>query len=329
MKKDYIYINYKLVFKENGFELLSIKDIQPLYLYPLTLKDYTNNLKSQKPIMLNIINIDKEIDYLELFSNTFFDNLMGIEILIESEANYDVFENIINIFFEKKVKIILNIKKITSCSCTFLKKVSPKICYFKLFFDYKKYEEFLKKVKIIMNNKIEDSLVLIKSYLNLNNVDLYEKYLTDFNIIGVDIFHLSKKLLEGGEKNKNVPKKYIDKIENLKSNKEIVKNIKFIVVKDITTLFYPKFEIDERNSRCCYACKLKPYLYGKYLIPCKVDKVINNIQKWGLDNLDEINKFDNYGIECDDCASLYENDILDFINKKKLSNNVEITLERK
>ena len=84
-------------------------------------------------------------------------------------------------------------------------------------------------------------------------------------------------------------------------------------VKDISTLYYPRFELDERNSRKCYACIMKPYLYKDKFLPCRVNKVVTDIEGWYIANLDNNineNNILKYGVTCDDCASIFENDIL-------------------
>ena len=95
-------------------------------------------------------------------------------------------------------------------------------------------------------------------------------------------------------------------------------NTKFISVRDLLTLYYPRFELDERNKRRCYACLMKPYIDGKYIIPCKVNEILNNKDKYGIN----INKLEEYrskvsdiGSGCSDCASIFENDTLGMVNE--------------
>lgn len=89
-------------------------------------------------------------------------------------------------------------------------------------------------------------------------------------------------------------------------------------VKDISTLFYPRFELDERNSRRCYACMMKPYLYKSYILPCKVKKVMDKLDGWNVEIINGDNNeniISQCGLSCDDCASIFENDILYEIEK--------------
>ena len=71
------------------------------------------------------------------------------------------------------------------------------------------------------------------------------------------------------------------------------------------------------------------------VIPCKVDKVLNNLEKWKCSDFDGKTNtavFRMVGKECDDCASLFENDILTEINKvltKHPTAKLKIISERK
>ena len=73
---------------------------------------------------------------------------------------------------------------------------------------------------------------------------------------------------------------------------------------------------------------MKPYIDGKYLIPCKVNKIINNEDKYGT-SLESIYKYKdkikNIGDACSDCASIFENDSLGSISE--LSNGGSIEME--
>lgn len=99
-------------------------------------------------------------------------------------------------------------------------------------------------------------------------------------------------------------------------------NENFISVKNLTNLYYPRFELDERNSHRCYVWYIKPYIQDNYVLPCKINKVISNIQKWKVRDILSNKNMNNtlkYGKQCDDCASIFENDmiyeIIDFYEK--------------
>ena len=58
---------------------------------------------------------------------------------------------------------------------------------------------------------------------------------------------------------------------------------------------------------------MKPYLFRNMIIPCKVMKIFDEIDKWGTDytNINKYNEIvDKCGKKCDDCASIFENDLL-------------------
>lgn len=91
----------------------------------------------------------------------------------------------------------------------------------------------------------------------------------------------------------------------------------------------PRFELDDRNSRKCFACLMKPYVDGKYIIPCKVNKIISNKDKYGT-TLNDINnyqvKVNNIAISCSNCASIFENDALGTINEMSIDDVLEMEL---
>lgn len=322
MKK--INFNQKLIIRNKNNFIYQTTETQPLYLYPLTLKDYVDNLNKLLPIKLDIIKIDDDIDYNEYLSNKYFNNLLSVELNIDSKDNLDTIEKIILILATKKIKISLNIKDITKLPLSFFKTLKNKITYFKIYWNYNNYLSLLKRLDVISN---EEALILIKSYLKLEEIDNYKNYIEDFKKSNVDIFQLSKELLPIGQENIIIDDKYeiiIRKLEKEYSSAPII----FKSVKNLKELYYPRFELDERNSRKCYACRLKPYLYNKTLIPCKVIEKINNISLWGIEDFNDLANFYKCGIKCDDCASIYENDILNEINDViKDIDDIEIIIE--
>lgn len=322
MKK--INFNQKLIIRSKNNLIYQTTETQPLYLYPLTLKDYVDNLNKLLPIKLDIIKIDDDIDYNEYLSNKYFNNLLSVELSVDSKENLDTIKKIILILTEKKIKISLNVKDITKLPLSFLKTLKNKITYFKIYWNYNNYSSLLKRINVISS---KETLILIKSYLKLEEINNYKNYLEDFKKSNVDIFQLSKELLPIGKENIIIDDKYeiiIRKLEKEYSSSSFI----FKSVKNLKELYYPRFELDERNSRNCYACKLKPYLYNKTLIPCKVLEKINNISLWGIKDFSDLSNFYKCGIKCDDCASIYENDILNEINNViKDIDNIEIIIE--
>lgn len=322
---DNINLNQKLIIKNQNDIIFETKETQPIYLYPLSLKDYVDNLNKLLPIKLDIIKINNEIDYNSYFENDYFKNLLCVEININSKDDLDTIKKIISILEIKKIKISLNIKDLNKLPISFLKELKNKITYFKIYWNYKNHFSFLKRLVVVSK---ETALIHIKSYLKLEEINNYEKYIEDFKKNNVDIYQLSKELLPIGKKNKIIDDKYETIIRNLEK-KYSAPPIIFKSIKNLKELYYPRFELDERNSRNCYACRLKPYLYNDILIPCKVNKVINNINLYGIKNFNDLSNFDKCGIECDDCASIYENDILNLINNIiKDKDDFKVKIER-
>ena len=218
-------------------------------------------------------------------------------------------------------------KDMVQVPLSFFKEVTKDISYFKIYWNYINLDKFKKRLDLINKYKNETALVHIKGYLRLEEIDNYEEYIKIFNQHGVDIYQLSKELLPLDKENVIIDDKYEKKIRELedKYKDEII----FKSVKNLKELYYPRFELDERNSKNCYACKLKPYLYKDILLPCKVFKMINNIEEWGIKDLNNLIILNRCGKECDDCASIYENDILDEINIIiKENSKVKIYMER-
>ena len=63
--------NGKLIVEKNNIEIFAFENPQNLYLYPLSIIDYIDNLTFNKPIFLNIIKI-KDMNYYSLFHHTNF-----------------------------------------------------------------------------------------------------------------------------------------------------------------------------------------------------------------------------------------------------------------
>ena len=79
-----------------------------------------------------------------------------------------------------------------------------------------------------------------------------------------------------------------NEIRNLEKNNKI-----FISVKNLTTLYYPRFELDERNFHKCFVWYIKPYIDENFILPCKVNKVIKNINEWKVKDISSKINADN------------------------------------
>lgn len=322
--KDVLKLNPKFLIIKDKEVIYQKENIQTLYLYPLSLLDYVDNLTSENIISINLINIDPNEDYIKIFCSKIFQNLKSVEILIDN--NYDdkqyskVFE-LVNYFYKRNVKISLNIKNLINIPNKIFK-CFKFVSYFKIFLpnilNTDLYNLFLEKLYCIGNNISNTSLLHIKAYLNIKQVNYYEQALNDFSKCNVDIFQVSKELLPIGIDNENVDINIQKKIRNLENKYYSYDTIKFISVKDISTLYYLRFELDDRNSKKCFACKMKPYLFNKKILPCKVQMIFENLELWASD-YNNIKKYKDVvkkcGISCSDCASIFENDILYDVEK--------------
>ena len=316
---------------KNGNKKFTLDNIQTLYLYPLSIFDYISNLNNQDIIKLTFLSLDRDIDYDFLFMN-YFKKLKNVEFIIDHTylEKIDILKNLINLLYNNNIKITLTINNLLEVK-DLLKDYYEKITYFKIYMlnlinkDNDNELNFYKYLSMISNNS--SGLIHVKTYISIDEYLYYEDTLKQLKKLGVDIFQVSKELIPLNKKNINLDcsiEKHIRILEK-KYNKF---NTKFISVKDLSTLYYPRFELDERNKRKCYACLMKPYIDGKYLIPCKVNKIINNEDKYGT-SLESIYKYKdkikNIGDACSDCASIFENDSLGSISE--LSNGGSIEME--
>ena len=310
----------------NGFDLVCVvEDIQPLYLFPTSILDYVNAWKKIKenkqllPVEMFVSEINNETSFEKVNKSC----LKNVEFLLdEKNLKYSTSIKIwINSFFKDSVYTSLNIKKLCDVPDELLKDVASKVQYFKVFLPNilttDEFDLFLEKLKVISENKNKNALVHIKSYLNEQEVSCYKMATENFENLKVDIFQVSKELIPLGLNNVDVNTQTQTEIRLLEKLYDGKSGIKFLSVKDISTLYYPRFELDERNTKNCMACVLRPYVYGDKVLPCKVRNVLNNSDDWKVLNLKTGDLFDNFtkcGTSCDDCASMFENDVIQKID---------------
>lgn len=321
--KDIIKYDVKLDLICNKKIVKQIYNTQSLYLYPLTLIDYVNNINNI--INLNIINIDYDFDYVTYLDNYRFRHLLNIEILIKNdykEEQYKKINEIINFLINRKVKVSLNIENLKAFRYNLLDNYD-KCNYYKIFLSNIDIEPYVFNVLHSVNR---NALIHVKSYLNENDINEYENIINILEKYNVDIFQLSKELIPLNVENVTLEKWVEQKIRYLERKYSGNRGIKFKSVKDLTCLYYPRFELDERNSRKCFACKMRPYLSNKLLLPCKVSNVLNNLDVMSA-SLDDFQKYDKLanvcGIICSDCASIFENDILTLIEEEINTNDIQ------
>lgn len=328
--------NPKLIVYCNKNKLYELNNIQSLYLYPLTIIDYINNLTDKRIISLNIIEIDYNLDYKSIFNVSKFDKLKSVEILIKEDyGQKEILKicEIIEYFYNKNIMINLNIKNLVDIP-DLISECYRYITYFKIFlpnnFDNNLYKIFLNNLSLICNLKSKKSLIHIKTYLSQEKALLYEQMINDFAKLDIDIFQVSKELLPLNKNNEEVNKEIQKLVRNLELKYDNYNFIKFISVKNLNELYYPRFELDERNSKKCYSCYMKPYMYKDKILPCKVNKIFEKLDNWSANYL-ENNKYDEIinkcGVTCDDCASIFENDLLyDIENILECNNDIKIYL---
>lgn len=318
-----------LIVKNNNKEYI-LDNIQTLYLYPLSIFDYISNLNTQDIIKITFLSLDKTIDYKYLFINK-FKKVKNVEFIIDESYldKIDLLKEVIDILYINNIKISLTINNLLDIKDSLIDCYS-KISFFKIYMlniiNNSSESEYYKYLSNISNNN--DALILIKTYLNFNEYLYYEDVIKKLKKLSIDVFQVSKKLISLNENNINIDSSIENYIRSLEKKYNIFKT-KFISVKDLSTLYYPRFELDKHNNRKCLACLMKPYIDGKYLIPCKVNKMINNKFKYGilLNNLDYYEeKFKNYGKDCSDCASIFENDSLGNISEMLNNDNIKMEL---
>lgn len=311
--KDLLEVSPSLIVKNSDKKYI-LENIQTLYLYPLTIFDYIDNLKDKNIIKLTFLSLDREVDYKFLFTN-YYKGLKSVEFIINHSYldKMDVLKNLIDILHENNIKITLTINNLLEIM-DLLKDYYMKISYFKIYMlniiNKHIERDFYKYLTTISNNSC--GLIHIKTYINIDDYLYYEDVLKKLKELNVDVFQVSKELIplnnENVELDSNI-EKYIRDLEK-KYNKL---KTKFISVKDLSTLYYPRFELDGRNIKKCYSCLMKPYIDGKYIIPCKVNEILNNKEKYGttIYEIDKyVDKVKNIGYTCSDCASIFENDAL-------------------
>lgn len=302
----------------NGENLIGfVEDIQPLYLFPTTILDYAKalNKTNENLCPVKVFVNDFSTEFFECFKNLNLDYLKCYEFLIDKNStNFET--DILKFLQNNRCYFSLNIKNLNNVSDEFLKQSASFVDYYKIFLPdclgTDDYDLFLNKLKIVCDNKNNESLINIKTYLNENQAMFYDSTSCDFKSFGVDVFQVSKKLIDENQENKKVGQDVQNLVRNLEKKYNGKEGFKFLSVKNISTLYYPRFELDDRNTRNCYASKMCPYVYKNLILPCKVKKVIEGCNNWKLFDLSTGKGFEKKecGKKCDDCASIFENDTL-------------------
>ncbi len=309
--KQLLLNNPNLVAVRDNEEILFHVDNQFLYLYPLNIIDYANSIKNKKPIKLVVKNLKTEdIEKILDFINNAMSKDEQINRCVEFEIkdeiqNANLLEDLFKTIVDKKIKIVLNFKTYTQFNN--FAKCFKYVDNFKFsIHNCKEFNKFIKKVKIKSGNS---QLLFAKIYLDIKQINMYYSFVKKLKKLNFDYVLFTKNLLPDGIKNENIDLDIKYKLSKIKYKLEN-ENFKVKLVKDFTTLYYPLFKLDKRNTRNCYASKVCNYLIDGKLYPCATRQIVScNIS---LDN----SKSKNYiGTKCSDCASIFENDYLEQIYK--------------
>lgn len=226
--KEMLKFKAKLLIIQKHSIIENFDDIQPLYLYPTNILNYIeslmnkNNQNFYQKVMINIIDVDYNVDYIKYFNKQNLNKLKNVEMLIPKD--YDLLEykritELIDYFSKRGTYISLNIKDLINIPNSFLEKISEYCSYFKIFLppilNTPQFNLFEEKIKIINEKRTRDSLLHIKTYMNLEQIKYYETAITKFENLNVDVFQVSKELIPIGQKNIPVNLSMQNKIRNL------------------------------------------------------------------------------------------------------------------
>lgn len=310
--KQILFNNPNLVAVSNNKEIIFDTDNQFLYMYPLNIIDYVNSIKNKKPIKLVVKNFKTDDSHKIL---KFVNNIMSdkdqlnrcVEFEIKHEIqDWNIVEHLFKIIFEKNIKIVLNFKSYLQLKD--YNKVFKYVNCFKFsIYDCKGFNEALKDIKSFKKDKLQ--FLFAKIYLNQNQISNYYSFVKKLKKMQFDYVLFSKELIPEGQENIKIDPNIKYKLFKIKHVLEDEK-FKIKLVKDLTTLYYPLFTLDDRNTKKCYASKVCNYLIEGKLYPCATKQILaNNVL---IENV-ESKKY--IGTKCLDCASIFENDYLDKILK--------------
>ncbi|MFH1590825.1 MAG: hypothetical protein ABIC95_02765 [archaeon] len=184
-------------------------------------------------------------------------------------------------------------------------------------------EEHLQNINKIAQAMPRDSgLITVRAYLRPEDEGKYRDFAAKLADIGVDILQVTKELQPDAVKvNPEVSESLQKELRELASQYAGEDGgMRFIHVKDISTQYYPKFTIDNRNTQNCYSGAMKPFILGDTVFPCFVNPIISDPETWAYGTVgDRANLFSssqaqkirkNAGARCSDCANIFENDFL-------------------
>ena len=310
--KELLFSNPNLVAVLNDCEHVFNIDNQFLYLYPLNIIDYVYAVKTNKPIKLVVKGfkseqIDKILDFIrnKLSEDVNVNRCIEFEIK-EDVQDWNLVEKLFETIYSQGIKIVLNFKSVNQ-----LKNYAKVFKYINCFkFTIKDCIDFQKQIRSLKHIKQNDEqLLFAKVYINNEQISEYHSFVKKLKCKGFDYILFSKELIPEGMQNIQLDASVKYMLYKIKYDLED-ENFKIKLVKDLSTLYYPLFTLDERNSRKCYASKVCNYLIDNKFYPCATRQIVNN--NISFENQDSKNYI---GTKCLDCASIFENDYIDKILK--------------
>ncbi len=333
--------------------IYTFTDIQQLYLYPLTilhyvvyLASYVRNEIPRLPIIfisfdkptLNANEYFKFIKCCVLQTRNLNAKLCCVEFTLDFlSVDQDMLKEFIALIYKCKIEfeikvcaIIKGLPKsiefadILSKYADYLRfnlyGISEGICYYKQSGCLKENLKFISRIS--NHRSLRDSLIIVKTFMQLEDERKYQAMSNLLSEIGVDIFQISKKLQPLDiEDNPSTPVTLQNELNDMtKLFDGSSDKLHVIHVKDISTLYYPRFMLDERNSRKCYSAAMKPAVLMNSSYPCTVTPILNNPKQWSFGDIrkgsciyatSNASKIRSCaGNNCSDCASIFENDFL-------------------
>lgn len=310
--KQLLFNNPNLVAVYNNKEIVYDTDNQFLYLYPLNIIDYVNSVKNKKPIRLVVKNFrtNDSSKVLDFVNNNMEDRRQfnrSVEFEIKNDIqNWSIVEQLFKTIFKKNIKIVLNFKSYLQLK-NYIKFFKYVNCLKFSIYNCKEFKKALKELKIFKKDATQ--LLFAKIYLNLRQINQYYFFVKELKKMQFDYVLFSKELITEGKQNIKIDPIIKYKLYEIKYKLENEK-FKIKLVKDLSSLYYPLFTLDNRNTKKCYASKVCNYLIDFKLYPCATKQILTN--EILIKNV-ESEKY--IGTKCLDCASIFENDYLDKIFK--------------
>ncbi len=294
-----VFQSPKLVMiSENRNIIKKWDNTQPLYFYPFSWLDYLNEdgIKELYVTDSSMSAIEKGLKLLKHTGKVHFETL-NINAIKEIKRK------------GHKVSVICDSEDLTSAQYSIL----PEIDFLKIRIDKNCN---LKRLSDIPNEKL---LSCIKAYVgeDINYCDMA----IQAKDAGFNLFHVAKRLVKDNNPNlSEVEKENILNLKRLESE-----CFKVIIPSSLDRIYAEKFKIDSLfgNSRDCLFSKYRIVLHKEKFYPCCTKRILDQDIFGKEDVLKPCERR-----ECDDCACIYENDMISDIEKEiKTIKNYKFALE--